>query len=605
MAAVVTLPHNGLATPFDSNTLSISPPPPVSIPPSTSLPSQSPPPVLPPSPPATPPSPTATPSSSFPATRRAPAFDDCCVCFNGDSDESDPIVFCDGPSCTAVVHQSCYGVAVVPEGDWLCDSCAVKAQPSLASHPSLLLSFNRCLLCPHVDGAFKPLATGEGWVHAACAIWVPETGFRDAEKVDAVIGVDTIDRNRWRLICDVCGERKGCCVQCVGSACRWSCHVLCGWKAGYRMEMQVIGSTDEDLDVLKLVYCDRHREDRWDKRDRRYRGRAVRLNDAATALALSQEHSHDSTPRRPRQRREVDPAREGGYRCVRCGSRTRQHECSRRGEDDEEERLEMEEEQEPEDEELKALYLHSLSLLTEAEKRQREEEETQEAAYWELVQEDIDKEREDKRTADRERRTLEAERMEEESALYLELKHAQEREEEAFIMGEEGGTTQPPSTSRKRRRRKDESWREESESSSMPRERRVGRPKGSRTRVRRCLVHRTPPPCPLSCPSRPPPWTDEELKLKAARPRARDRRRRREEEKMNTTAPGQRKALQAATLASVLPSPATAAPVTPARSSSFLASVPLPLPVHPPIPVPPPSCPPPPLLVPIPRRHPR
>lgn len=48
------------------------------------------------------------------------ALDDaaCDVCGNDESLEDDPIVACDG--CDVAVHQSCYGITRLPDGDWFC-----------------------------------------------------------------------------------------------------------------------------------------------------------------------------------------------------------------------------------------------------------------------------------------------------------------------------------------------------------------------------------------------------------------------------------------------------------------------------------------------------
>lgn len=48
--------------------------------------------------------------------------DVCCVCFSGDIEDDNLIVYCDGTGpddkpCTAIVHQFCYGVFNIPEGD--------------------------------------------------------------------------------------------------------------------------------------------------------------------------------------------------------------------------------------------------------------------------------------------------------------------------------------------------------------------------------------------------------------------------------------------------------------------------------------------------------
>jgi hypothetical protein len=48
--------------------------------------------------------------------------DDCCaICNDPDYSEADNIVFCDG--CNVAVHQSCYGVDVIPSGSWFCSVC--------------------------------------------------------------------------------------------------------------------------------------------------------------------------------------------------------------------------------------------------------------------------------------------------------------------------------------------------------------------------------------------------------------------------------------------------------------------------------------------------
>jgi origin recognition complex subunit 4 len=46
----------------------------------------------------------------------------CAICSKPDSKRGNEIVFCD--NCDMPVHQKCYGLAVIPEGDWLCRNCS-------------------------------------------------------------------------------------------------------------------------------------------------------------------------------------------------------------------------------------------------------------------------------------------------------------------------------------------------------------------------------------------------------------------------------------------------------------------------------------------------
>ena len=46
----------------------------------------------------------------------------CAICSKPDSEPPNEIVFCD--NCDMPVHQECYGLAEVPEGDWLCRNCS-------------------------------------------------------------------------------------------------------------------------------------------------------------------------------------------------------------------------------------------------------------------------------------------------------------------------------------------------------------------------------------------------------------------------------------------------------------------------------------------------
>ena len=55
-----------------------------------------------------------------------PVADDCCVCGLSDFAPGNDVLFCGdgaGCGCDGAFHQQCYGVSVVPQGDWYCRTC--------------------------------------------------------------------------------------------------------------------------------------------------------------------------------------------------------------------------------------------------------------------------------------------------------------------------------------------------------------------------------------------------------------------------------------------------------------------------------------------------
>lgn len=78
----------------------------------------------------------------------------CVICDGGDSEAPNEIIFCD--NCGLAAHQKCYGVEVIPEGDWLCNDCCPDeedAEFQAGISPATQLSLDlKTSDAPEIDG---------------------------------------------------------------------------------------------------------------------------------------------------------------------------------------------------------------------------------------------------------------------------------------------------------------------------------------------------------------------------------------------------------------------------------------------------------------------
>lgn len=165
----------------------------------------------------------------------------CAVCDDPEGENSNAIVFCDG--CNLAVHQDCYGVPYIPEGQWLCRKCTVSPENPVS-----------CIFCPNEGGAFKQTVLGE-WAHLLCAIWIPETRVANEVFMEPISGSERIPKQRWKLKCTICGIREGACIQCTKSSCFLAFHATCARKEKLLMPMKSMQGSEP---VTLTCYCEKH-----------------------------------------------------------------------------------------------------------------------------------------------------------------------------------------------------------------------------------------------------------------------------------------------------------------------------------------------------------
>ncbi|XP_065866226.1 histone-lysine N-methyltransferase ATX2-like isoform X2 [Euphorbia lathyris] len=182
-------------------------------------------------------------------------LDKCSVCHMDEEYENNLFLQCD--KCRMMVHARCYGELEPVDGVlWLCNLCRPEAP-----------DFPPCCLCPVIGGAMKPTTDGR-WAHLACAIWIPETCLSDIKRMEPIDGLNRINKDRWKLLCSICGVAYGACIQCSNNTCRVAYHPLCARAAGLCVELEdeervhLLTVEDEEVDqcIRLLSFCKKHRQ---------------------------------------------------------------------------------------------------------------------------------------------------------------------------------------------------------------------------------------------------------------------------------------------------------------------------------------------------------
>lgn len=179
----------------------------------------------------------------------------CCVCSFDSGLPDNSLVYCDGKGCQVAVHQACYGIVTIPEGDWFCSPCEYKRQ--LPKKCDKQLHQISCQFCPISEGALKRTDAGE-WAHVVCALYVPEITFGNIRTMEPIITKD-LNPERYNKKCSICettNEKKdlkrSVYVNCEKTNCKHWFHVTCAQVEGLLCE-------DNSLNRVKYsIYCKNH-----------------------------------------------------------------------------------------------------------------------------------------------------------------------------------------------------------------------------------------------------------------------------------------------------------------------------------------------------------
>lgn len=103
----------------------------------------------------------------------------------------------------------------------------------------------------------KSTRSGHKWAHVSCALWIPEVSIGSVDRMEPITKISSIPASRWALICVLCRERVGACIQCSVKTCKTAYHVTCAFQHG--LEMRAIIEDENAEDGVKLrSYCQKH-----------------------------------------------------------------------------------------------------------------------------------------------------------------------------------------------------------------------------------------------------------------------------------------------------------------------------------------------------------
>jgi protein AF-17/10 len=213
----------------------------------------------------------------------------CCVCSDDIGYADNELVYCDGKRCQVAVHQGCYGIITIPEGNWFCRRCEQKNILKIQYLHGVITKKEfknecnkiHCQFCPLKEGAIK-LADNSKWAHVICALYIPETYFANVRTMENII-TKHLRSDRLNKKCSICENSPdfsnrmlkglptqnksnnqfksiGAYVNCANkSGCKRWFHVTCAQISGLLCEDQSSNNnSSSNIRVTYCVYCENH-----------------------------------------------------------------------------------------------------------------------------------------------------------------------------------------------------------------------------------------------------------------------------------------------------------------------------------------------------------
>ncbi|CAM0943875.1 unnamed protein product [Alopecurus aequalis] len=188
----------------------------------------------------------------------------CDVCCLGESGMVSNRMLCCS-NCKASVHQNCYGLHVLPEGQWLCAWCKYVESAGLSSKKDAGSTLSMpCVLCPKGKGALKPaeaepnrIADGGNlqFAHLFCGLWKPEVLVEDMDSMEPLTNVGCVQENQMKMLCSICKVKRGACIRCSHGTCRAPFHPICARDSKHQME---IWGKCGNPNVELRAFCSKH-----------------------------------------------------------------------------------------------------------------------------------------------------------------------------------------------------------------------------------------------------------------------------------------------------------------------------------------------------------